>query len=160
MAEFLEGLADWLAALPADEAAVARHAFGALLEGRAVRPAELRVPGHGSGAVASAVARLGERGMLALDRESGAIAHVRGLSLRQTAHALAVGGRGLYASCAVDAVGIPAALGLHATVGSRCHACHTPVALELAAGAITRAPDGVRVWAPDFDPGRPLDVHT
>ncbi len=29
-----------------------------------------------------------------------------------------------------------------------------------AAGAVTRAPEGLLVWAPDFDPTRPLDRHT
>jgi hypothetical protein len=160
MADFLRGLAARLASLPADEAAVARHAFRALLEGRALPAAALRVPGLPLGAAAPALARLAARGMLALDAETGAVVAARGLSLRATAHALALGGRALYASCAVDAVGIPAALGAGAAVASRCPACGAAVALELAAGAVARAPGGLVVWAPDFDPDRPLDRHT
>lgn len=160
MADFLTGLAERVRTLPADEAAVARRAFRALLEAHAVPPAELRVPEVAPDAAAAATGRLLERGMLALDGETGAIVSARGLSLRETGYALELGGRGLYANCAVDAVGIPAALGADAAVRARCHACRAPVTLALAAGAVTRAPEGLLVWAPDFDPTRPLDRHT
>jgi hypothetical protein len=160
VADFLEGRAARVRSLPADEAAVARRAFRLLLEGRAVPPAALVSRARARETVAGALARLRDRGMLALDPATGDVVHARGLSLLRTAHAMRLDDRPLYANCAVDAVGIPAALSRDAAVASRCHACRAPLTLALRAGAVALAPAGLAVWAPDFDPSRPLDRHT
>ena len=52
-------------------------------------------------------------------------------SLAETPHRLMLDGRQLYAFCAVDAVGIPAALQVDAQVESRCHMCGALVTLAL-----------------------------
>jgi alkylmercury lyase len=84
----------------------------------------------------------------------------RGLSLPPTPHALEVDGRRLHAFCAIDAVGIPVALGLDASVASRCHRCGAPIALSIADGAVRDAPAGLVIWAAERDPERSLRAHT
>jgi len=160
VADFLAGLAERVASLSSLEAAVARRAFRALLEGRASSLGALGVPDLAPGVVAAAIDRLRELGMLRLDPAGGAVVHARGLSARATRHALRLGRQTLYANCAVDALGIPAALAVDAAVDSHCRACRAPIALGLKAGAVTSAPDGLVIWAPDFDPSRPLDLDT
>lgn len=170
MADFLEALEDGLGRYSADEMAVARHAFGELLGGR---PASLAAIADALGAARSrvdgAVARLVERGTVTLDAEAGAIVAVRGLSLSPTVHRLTLlprrptaggGARRLYAFCAVDAVGIPAALALDARVDSRCHLCGAPLVVTFTEGAIAAAPAGLVIWAAEHDAARPLRDYT
>ncbi len=66
------------------------------------------------------------------------------LTARQTAHRVQVGGKELYAWCALDTLFIPGLLGEEAEVSSTCPGSGEPV-------RITVTPDGVR----DF---RPADV--
>lgn len=169
MADFLEALEDGLARYSGDEMAVARQAFGELLGGR---PASIAGIARGLGAprlrVEAIVARLVERGTVTLDREGDTIVGARGLSLTPTAHRLTVlprppeagGARQLYAFCAVDAVGIPAALALDAHVESQCHLCGAELALTLTGGAVARAPADLVIWAAEHDPARPLRDYT
>jgi hypothetical protein len=60
----------------------------------------------------------------------------------------------------VDAVGIPVALGVDATVDSRCHHCRRPLRLEARGGVITEAPPGLTIWAVERDLTRSLRAHT
>jgi hypothetical protein len=160
MADFLRGLAEALGHLSADEALVARRAFRALIEGRAAPAATRAAPPLSPDTAPAAIAGLAARGMLALDGATGAALVSRGLSLRPTTHAAEVGGRPLHVACAVDALGIPAAIGANARVASRCRACGAAVEISLAEGRVARAPAGLCIWAPDFDPARPLDADT
>jgi alkylmercury lyase len=80
--------------------------------------------------------------------------------LTETPHRLVLSGQPLYAFCAVDAVGIPAALELDARVESRCHGCGMPLLLTLTRGAVTQAPPGTVVWATERDLSRPLHTYT
>ena len=159
--DFLDGAADYLASFTDDERAVSRQAFRHLLEARAAGPAAIaRELGLSAEAVESAVRGLRARGTLVQDDATGAIVGARGLTLRPTRHALVISGRQLYAFCAIDAVGIPAALGADADVASRCHGCAAPVALRLRAGALVDVPSGTVIWASERDPARSLREHT
>lgn len=88
------------------------------------------------------------------------IVGVRGLSLVETRDRLTLGGRQLYAWCAVDAVGIPAALGGEARVDSCCHHCGAPLPVALRDGAVAGAPPGMMVWAVERELSRPLRAYT
>ena len=63
------------------------------------------------------------------------------LTARQTAHRIQVGGKELYAWCALDTLFIPGLLGEEAEVSSTCPASGEPV-------RITVTPDGVRDFRP------------
>jgi alkylmercury lyase len=157
MADFLDGAAEFLATFTKPERAVSRHAFLRLLEGRGAALSEVGgALGLSAEAVAAAVRGLRERGTLLVDDETGTIVGARGLTLRPTRHALAMSGRRFYAFCAIDAIGIPAALGADARVASGCHGCGAPVALTLR----VQAPAGTVIWASERDPARSLREHT
>lgn len=161
MPDFVEGIDQFLERFSPDEVAVMRGAFQGLLKGRATRPHTLSVVlGMSPIVVETVVARLVESGMLARDPGTGEIVGARGLSLTETPHRLVLGGRSLYAFCAVDAVGIPAALELDARVDSHCHGCGRPLVLALTRGVVTDAPAGIVVWATERDLNRPLHTYT
>lgn len=161
MVDFLAGLEALLDGFSPEERALTRLAFHAILDGRPARadalPAGL---GLAADAVRAALARLAERGTVAIDPATGAVVGARGLTVAPTRHALAIGGRRLHAFCAVDAVAIPLGLGLDARVDSRCRHCEAPVGVDVAGGAITITPPGAVIWAVDRDPARSLREHT
>lgn len=161
MSDFLEEIERFFQSFSPEEVAVSRHAFRALLGGKPAKLSELPTALRLSPAtVASAVSRLVERGVVVVELETGSILGIRGLSLTETDHRLSLAGRQFYAFCAVDAVGIPAALRADARVESRCHHCRTPLTLEVSGGAITKAPEGMVIWAVERDLTRSLRAHT
>jgi len=158
---FLDGIEQFLRSFSPEEVAVTRVVFRRLLDGQATRPGALAgALGLPPALVAMAVDRLVERGTTTVDPETGDVVGARGLSLAETPHRLTLNGRGLYAFCAVDAVGIPAALEADARVESRCHGCWTAVVLTLTKGIVTEAPPGLLVWAAERDLTRPLHTYT
>lgn len=161
MPDFLDGIEAFLQSFAPEEVAVTREVFRGLLHGRTTRleslPDTVGIPAR---VVEAAVARLVERGTMARDVETGEIVAVRGLSLMKTPHTLTVDGRQLYAFCAVDAVGIPAALHLDARAESRCHLCGTPLTIAFSNGVLTGAPPGAVIWATERDLTRPLHTYT
>lgn len=161
MTDFLAGLDEFLASFSPAERAVSGALFRALLSGRPVPSGEVAsVTGLPATEAAAALDRLVDRGSVMLDPASGAIVGARGLSLRPTAHRLTLDGRALFAFCAIDAIGIPVALGAEATIESRCAGCRTPLALTVTAGALIGADPAVVIWATGRDPGRSLHEHT
>jgi hypothetical protein len=158
---FLDGIDDFLASFSDEERAVSRYLFGRVLAGQAVRPEELGgAIGLRPVAASNALTALRDRGTLLIDEATGEVVGARGLSLRETPHALRLRDRTLYAFCAVDALGIPAALGLDADVTSRCHACRAPLRIAVRGGAVADAASGAVIWAVDRDPCRSLREHT
>ena len=136
-------------------------AFQAILDGRPPPTAELpAAAGLPPATVAAAVEHLAQRGTLVLEPEAGEITGARGLSLVETSHRLILGGQRRYAFCAVDAVGIPAALGAAAIIESRCHHCQTPLRLRVKDGAVVKAPQGTVILAVERDLTRSLRAHT
>jgi alkylmercury lyase len=161
LTDFLAGLAARVAALTDDEAAVSRHCFRALLAGHPARLSTLaEATGRDAAGIGRAVDALSGRGHLGIDEASGTVTVARGLSASPTPHRLRLDTRTLHVCCAVDAVGIPAALGIDAVVESRCRQCGAALALTMRAGAVVAAPPGIVIWAADLDPARSLHEHT
>ena len=161
MADFAEEIERFLASFSPEEVAVMRHAFRAILEGRPARAAELQTGvGLPPAVVDEAIQRLSGRGVLVVEPDTGEITGARGISLAETSHRLLLDGRQRYAFCAVDAVGIPAALGAEATIDSHCHHCRTPLRLTAKDGVVVEAPEGIVIWAVERDLSRSLRAHT
>ena len=161
MTDFLDGIDEFLDGFTPEERAVSRAVFRRVLEGEATPPETLAsILDMTPAAVEATVARLVERGTVARDPESGDIVGARGLTLAETRHRLTIDGRALHAYCAVDAVGIPVALGRKARVESRCHACGRPLDLTIEQGRVIDAPAGTVIWAAERDLGRSLREYT
>jgi len=161
MTDFLRGIDEFLATVTPEEQAVTRVVFRRLLGGQGIRPeavaATLEIP---LTAVERAVDHLVERGTMERHADSGELVAARGLSLVETPHRLIIDGRPLYAFCAIDAVGIPAALQVEAQVESRCHVCGAPVSLTLRGGKVTNASPAALIWAAERDLTRSLHRFT
>ena len=92
------------------------------------------------------VEALVDAGRLQLD-DQGVVVGVHGLAARPTAHRVEHAGGVVHTWCALDAIGIPAALALDAAMVSTCPACGAALRVTLDAGV--PADDGVmRLWLP------------
>jgi len=161
MTDFLTGIDEFLASFPPEEHAVTRVVFRSLLAGRGLRPEAVAATLETSlTAIERAVDDLIERGAMERDAASGELVAACGLSLAETPHRLTFDGRRLYAFCAVDGVGIPAALRIDAQVESLCHVCGARVTLALSGGMVTDASPGAVIWAADRDLTRSLRRYT
>jgi hypothetical protein len=128
--------------------------FRAILAGRAEPLADLA-------AIAGAAETDGEElaacGLLVLD-DARQVVGARGLSLvsaRQ--HRLTVRGRTFWTWCAIDAVGIAAALGDDALVETTCHVCQTPVQVRFERGTLAwSSHPEARLWSARHVPGRSM----
>jgi alkylmercury lyase len=161
MTDFLSTIDEFLASFTTEEHVVTRVVFRSLLEGRGIRPEVVAATlGTSLTAIERAVDDLIERGTLERDADSGELMGARGLSLVETPHRLTFDGQRLYAFCAVDAVGIPAALRVDARVESLCHVCGTRVTLALAGGTVIDASPGAVIWAAERDLARSLRRYT
>ena len=161
MADFAEEIERFLSSFSPDEVEIMRRAFQAILRGRPATVGELpAATGLPPAEVRAAVERLTERGAIVVEAERGEITGARGLSLAKTAHCLTLGAGRRYTFCAVDAVGIPAALGITATIESRCHHCETPLRLVVKDGGVIEAPQGTVIWAVERDLTRSLRAYT
>jgi alkylmercury lyase len=127
------------------EQTLATEGFAALWRGEAATPSEL-VPGapDDGDAVAAALAR---QGCAELDSH-GRLVGIHGLTLRDTRHRIIHDGVAHHTWCAFDAIGIPAALGLTATVHSDCPACGTPILVIMEQGIATAHGTAV-LWLPE-----------
>jgi hypothetical protein len=86
-------------------------------------------------------------GRLELD-DQGILVGAHGLAARPTAHRVEHAGGLLHTWCALDAIGIPAALGLDAAAVTTCPACGAALRVSLNGGV--PADDGdLRLWLPD-----------
>jgi alkylmercury lyase len=161
MTDFLSTIDEFLASFTAEEHAVTRVVFRSLLKGRGLRPEDVAATlGTSLTSIERTVDALIERGTMERDADSGELVAARGLSLAETAHRLTLDGRQLYAFCAVDAVGIPAALRIDARVESLCHVCGARVTLALSGGTVTDGSPGAVIWAAERDPTRSLRRYT
>lgn len=124
-------------------ASLARAAFNAIVDGRALSRAELI---QATGATPEAFDRLVGRALI-VDKSDRVVA-AHGLSLVATRqHRLTMRGHQFWTWCAIDAVGIPAGLEEDAVVETTCVQCGSEVRLELRGHAIlaTSYPDA-RIW--------------
>jgi alkylmercury lyase len=160
MAGFLDDLSARARAYTPEETTVARACFNALLTGSPVGiPDLLSRLAAPAEAVTAILAALQQKGVLAIDADGVTVA--RGLSRLPTAHRLSMNaGPVIFACCAVDAIGIPAALGGNARVTSRCHACMAPIAIAITGGRLVNPSPAVIIWAADTDHSRSLREYT
>lgn len=146
---------NWEAALPPDQRAITRTAFRALVAGRTPSMAELgEALGEAVDGVARSLHQMITQGLATLDGDR--ITGIGGLSLVPAPHALQWNGRPYWTWCALDAIGIPAAIGGIATVQSHVAPGGVPVSLIFEDGA-WRNPDptlGIRLVEPEV--ARPL----
>ncbi len=105
--------------------------FEALWSGRSVTLTELI--GEDGGALTEAMEHLRLRGRIELATDDHLIA-VHGLSLRSTPHQVEHDNGVINTWCALDAIGIPAALGIDAWAKTNCPTCQRPLAVRLSAG--------------------------
>lgn len=85
-------------------------------------------------------------GRLVID-EQGDVVGSHGLSLLPTKHCLRIGGHDLFTWCAADAVGIPAALGVDATIHSNCFQCNEPIEITMSGGEVRFSSHAdARIW--------------
>jgi alkylmercury lyase len=133
-------LHDGLSALAVN---IATAGFGALWDGRAVRPEDL-LPGHARRA-RRATAELVRRGRAEID-DHGRIVGVHGLTLRQTRHHFVHAGRSHQTWCAFDSIGIPAALAIDAEARTTCPFCDRALQVPIRGGH--PKPSGIALWLP------------
>lgn len=161
MGDAIAGLQAFLDGFSADERLVSARAFHAVLEGCVEDPAALAAGlALDRAVVEGAVDRLVARGTVVLDAASGAVVAARGLSLAPTPHALTLGDRPRFVFCAIDAIGIPAALGLAARCRSACPVCAGPIEVRIEPGAVSASPAATVIAAGDCDAERPLREYT
>lgn len=79
--------------------------------------------------------------------ETGRVVASAGLSVSETRHRLLLSGTELFTWCAIDALGIPAALGEDALATTSCPHCGRAVEIEIRKGRVLAPPDAV-VWVP------------
>jgi hypothetical protein len=79
--------------------------------------------------------------------DDGVVVGVHGLVARATPHRIEHSDGMVHTWCALDAIGIPAALGIDATARTSCPACGTELAVHLRGGQPLGA-EAVRLWIP------------
>lgn len=118
-------------------------AFRSILNGYAPTPGELAgmtplAPSEARELIDSMI----DEGRLRLDQARERIVGAGGLSLEPARQSLTIGARTFGTWCALDAVGIPAGLGVDAIVEATCDDTGEPVRIEITAGRITgQSPD-------------------
>lgn len=128
-------------------AIVRRAAFQALLAGRAIGAADLAgTTGVARDEVARALQTLVAQGRIALDA-AGVVVAAGGLSAVRSRHRLRLGDRDFHTGCAIDAIGIPAALGSDAVAETACPHCGRELTIEMQGGAALGEP-GYVAWDP------------
>jgi hypothetical protein len=124
---------------------IAIGGFHALWEGRSPTLSEL---GGGDGAALDeAVAHLQARGRLELTSD-GRLLAVHGLCRRTTRHRIEHLGGSVNTWCALDAIGIPAALGIDARAVTTCPTCERELVVTLVGGR-PEPLAGAALWYPE-----------
>lgn len=132
---------------PGDPSAGLRWAaFDRLLEGAPVAPDQLAEALDVSRPAVDEMVSAAARGGL-VDIDDGQVVGANGLTLRTTPHRLDMRGRTFHTWCSLDAIGIPAALGVDATVSSGTQR-EGAVVVRLVGGEPEDA-TGLVVWLPE-----------
>ena len=134
-----------------------RQAFATLFDDRPLSAAELAAATSLPQAeVEQALASLEAEGALEVDG-GGRVVGVHGLTRRRTQHAIVTSQRSWHTWCALDAVGIPVALGLDAEVRTVCPACESEISLRVHSGAVISAAGTPVLWFPSGPCGHVMD---
>ena len=128
---------------------IAVAGFGALWAGRSVTLGELF--GEDATVLAEAAEHLRLRGRIELSADGQLIA-VHGLCRRPTPHRIEHDDGVVNTWCALDAIGIPAALGIDARARTRCPTCETSLIVRLSAGE-PQPLEGAALWYPEVTCG-------
>jgi hypothetical protein len=124
---------------------VAIAGFHTLWKGRIPTLSEL---GGGAGAAFDeAIAHLRAAGRIELTAD-GRVVAVHGLSRRTTRHRIDHAGGSVNTWCALDAIGIPAALGIDARAVTTCPTCERDLVVTLIGGQPEPLPGAV-LWYPE-----------
>lgn len=126
--------------------------FQALWSGR--RPTLASLLGDDP-ALTAAADHLRARGRIELS-DDGRLIAVHGLTCRSTGHRIEHGGGVVNTWCALDAIGIPAALGIDALALTRCPPCGAELAVTLTRGR-PQGPPGAVLWYPEVRCGHLVD---
>lgn len=120
---------------------IARIAFAAILDrAQPLSHADLAdLAGTSVDAVAEAFAKLTQAGRAELDT-AGYVVGIYGLSLKTTPHMVSMRSNEFFVWCALDAVGIPAALGESAGVVSLCSFCELELRFSVDRGREPQLP--------------------
>jgi alkylmercury lyase len=131
---------------PAPVDAIQRHGLRALLGGRPATTRQISArSGLGVEEIRAGIDGLTDAGRI--ETEGDEIVGVCGLTVTETVHELALAETTAHTWCALDAIGIPVALGLDAEVSTPCPHCGTRLQLTLHNGeALTDRP--VRLLCP------------
>lgn len=132
------------------EVEVRRAAFRSIKRGRAPDASDLaEATGLDVEAVEVAVGSLAQKGQAVVDPERRVVGSA-GLSLVPARHRLRLGQDEFQTWCAIDAIGIPAALGVDALAGTACPTCGRSIGIDFSEGRA--AADGeLRAWLPRQD---------
>lgn len=127
--------------------------FQALWSGQSVTLTELL--GEDSTALTEATEHLRSRGRIELTTDGNLIA-VHGLSQRPTPHQIEHDDAVINTWCALDAIGIPAALEIDAWARTKCPACQRLLAVRLSTGNPQPLPGAV-LWYPEVACGHLIE---
>jgi alkylmercury lyase len=136
------------------------EAFRSILNGQAPTPDELASMTVLSSQDARAlIDSMIDEGRLRLDQSGERVIGAGGLSVEPARQSLTIGDRTFGTWCALDAVGIPAGLGVDAFVEATCDDTGEPVRIEITAGRITRqSPD--TLWVSLVPASVAMSVYT
>lgn len=130
--------------------AVRWAAFDRLRAGRAIAVADLAADVQfGIDELGEVLGGLVAAGLLERDTD-GIVVGSHGLTLRPTVHHLVLDGVALHTWCALDAVAIPAALGVDAELTTCCGWCDQSLRVTAVAGR-PQGGEELRVWVPGMD---------
>lgn len=127
--------------------------FQALWSGQSVMLTELL--GDDGMAVTEATEHLRSRGRIELTTD-GRLVAVHGLSQRPTPHQIEHDDGVVNTWCALDAIGIPAALGIDACARTTCPTCQRPLSVRLSGGNPHGLPAAV-LWYPEVACGHLIE---
>ena len=137
-------------------AAARRRAFTTLLDDQPMTAAQLAdALGLSRVEVERALATLQTGGALEVD-DRGRVIGAHGLTGSRTRHTIITSQRTWYTWCALDAIGIPAALRLDAAVHTVCPTCNTGITIGVHHGSVTST-DKPRLWLPGGTCGHIMD---
>jgi len=126
-------------------ARIAIAGFHALWAGR--RPALTELADADGAALDEAVAQLQAGGRIEMTAD-GRVLAVHGLSHRTTRHRIEHPGGSVHTWCALDAIGIPAALGIDARARTTCPTCDRELVITLVGGR-PKPLAGAVLWYPE-----------
>ncbi len=160
--EDIGGLQKYLDGLPELERAVRHKGFVSLVHDQ---PCTVSTLAHQLGqtetVIKQTITAMEKRGTLIWDHTRHELNATGGLSLTPTSHRLRLNQREMFAWCAADAVGIPAALSLDAEIDSACQFCRTPIHIAMKKGRILEAaPQNPQVFVAHADPAQSVSGHT